>query len=77
MAYHRFHVFLCLLQLGDVLLKRIELLLKHPENAPARNSAMVPDAQDFGKLGQSKSKSQGMAHCLHSLNAVRWIQAIA
>jgi hypothetical protein len=60
-----------------VFLKRIELLLKHPEDAPARGSAMIPDAQDIDKLGQSKSKSQGMAHCLHALNAVRWIQAIA
>ena len=77
MAYHRFHVFLCLLQLGDVFLKRIELLLKHAEIAPARGPAVVADAQDFGKLGKSKSKSQGMAHCLHALNAVRWIQAIA
>jgi hypothetical protein len=65
-----------LLQLGDALLKYVELLLKHPENAPAWNSAMVSNAKDLGEFGQCEAELQGMAHGFYALKAFRRIQAI-
>jgi len=73
LAHHRFHIPLCLLQLGDALLKYVELFLKHPENAPAWGSATIPDAKDLSEFGQCKSELQGMAHGLYAFKAFRRI----
>lgn len=57
-------------------MERIKFFLKHPENAPARGSATVPDTKNLGELWQGESKLQGVAHGLHALQTVWRIHAI-